>query len=217
MAEEINPIEDPRFVSSHDVHLDTTYADWIAEIKHRYRSAQVKAAVRVNAEKLLFNWQLGRDLVQKKAEERWGTGVVEQVSLDLREAFPQDKGFSSLNLWYMKRWYLFYNQSEKKLYQPGKEINDEKLYQLGREIGEGKMRQSGAEFPESFALVPWRNHVEIISKCKTELTLVAPDKETRDSIPHNERSKNAKIDIEEYEYRGYISGGKWFALWARPA
>ena len=49
-------------------------------MKHRYRSAQVKAAVKVNSEKLLFNWQMGRDLVQKKAEERWGAGVVEQVS-----------------------------------------------------------------------------------------------------------------------------------------
>ena len=68
-------------VCSHDIHLDEDYAEWIAEVKHRYRSAQVKAAVKVNAEKLLFNWQLGRDLVQKKAEERWGSGVVEQVSL----------------------------------------------------------------------------------------------------------------------------------------
>ena len=58
--------EEPRIVKSHDIHIDTDYANWIAEVKHRYRSAQVKAAVKVNAEKLLFNWQLGRDLVQKK-------------------------------------------------------------------------------------------------------------------------------------------------------
>ena len=64
--------EEPHIVKSHDIHIDTDYANWIAEVKHRYRSAQVKAAVKVNAEKLLFNWQLGRDLVQKKAEERWG-------------------------------------------------------------------------------------------------------------------------------------------------
>lgn len=52
-------------VKSHDVILDAEYAEWIAEVKHRYRSAQVKAAVKVNGEKLLFNWQMGRDLVQK--------------------------------------------------------------------------------------------------------------------------------------------------------
>ena len=53
-------------MKSHDIHVDADYVDWIADIKHRYRSAQVKAAVKVNAEKLLFNWQLGRDLVQNK-------------------------------------------------------------------------------------------------------------------------------------------------------
>ena len=139
--------KEPRIVKSHDVHIDADYADWIAEVKHRYRSAQVKAAVKVNAEKLLFNWQLGRDLVQKKAEERWGAGVVEQVSLDLKREFPDAEGFSTRNLWYMKQWYFFYtqgdapiqhqvgavlekleNQYEKKLHQVGAEKQVEKLY-----------------------------------------------------------------------------------------
>lgn len=78
----------PHLVHSHDVHLDDDYTRWLVELKARYRSAQIKAAVKVNAEKLLFNWQLGRDLVIKRAEERWGTGVVEQVSLDLHTEFP---------------------------------------------------------------------------------------------------------------------------------
>ena len=110
-------INKPRIVESHDVTLDAEYAEWIAEVKHRYRSAQVKAAVKVNAEKLLWNWQMGRDLVQKKAEERWGTGVVEQVSLDLRREFPDSSNFSARNLWYMKQWYLFYTENMEKLKQ----------------------------------------------------------------------------------------------------
>lgn len=111
MKNEKNNIQ-PHIVHSHDVHLDTDYTQWLVELKARYRSAQLKAAVKVNAEKLLFNWQLGRDLVQKKVEERWGSGVVEQVSLDLRNEFPGEKGFSATNLWYMKQWYLFYTTSE---------------------------------------------------------------------------------------------------------
>jgi len=97
---------------------------FIVSSQSRYRSAQVKAAVKVNAEKLLFNWQLGRDLVIKKAEERWGAGVVEQISLDLQKEFPKEKGFSTSNLWFMKRWYLFYTQN----------VEFEKLDQLGREL-----------------------------------------------------------------------------------
>ena len=105
-----NKTKSARIVKSHDIHIDKDYVKWIAELKQRYRSAQTKAAVKVNAEKLLFNWQLGRDLVQKKAEERWGVGVVEQISLDLKRAFPNADGFSTSNLWYMKKWYLFYTQ-----------------------------------------------------------------------------------------------------------
>ena len=115
MNKEENNMEKPRLVTSHDIHLDTDYAEWIAEVKHRYRSAQVKAAVKVNAEKLLFNWQLGRDLVRKKAEERWGSGVVEQVSLDLQKEFPNENGFSVRNLWYMKQWYLYYTKNDDSL------------------------------------------------------------------------------------------------------
>ncbi|MBR6929553.1 MAG: DUF1016 family protein [Bacteroidales bacterium] len=174
-------LEQPRMVNSHDIHIDTEYANWIAEVKHRYRSAQVKAAVRVNAEKLLFNWQLGRDLVQKKAEERWGAGVVEQISLDLKKEFPKDDGFSTSNLWYMKKWYLFYtNETDLKILQ--RAVGELELLinqfskKLQRPVGEiqnidnqyvTKPCQVGEEFPLPFALVPWGQHIEIITNCKT--------------------------------------------------
>ena len=120
-------------VQSHDVRIDNDYVDWIVEIKHRYRAAQVKASVKVNAEKLRFNWELGRDLVQKKAEERWGAGVVEQISIDLQREFPDSEGFSVRNLWYMKQWYLFYNKDDIKMHQLGAEIENSKLYHAGKE------------------------------------------------------------------------------------
>ena len=47
---DIQPQAEPYIVKSHDIHVDADYADWIADIKSRYRSAQVKAAVKVNAE-----------------------------------------------------------------------------------------------------------------------------------------------------------------------
>ena len=166
--------EKARIVKSHDIRIDNDYADWIAEVKHRYRSSQVKAAVRVNAEKLLFNWQLGRDLVQKKAEERWGSGVVEQVSLDLKREFPDAEGFSVRNLWYMKQWYSFYTQGDTQILQRlGAELqnlknqHETKLHQLGAEITDEKLYHVGKEFPLPFALIPWRHHVEIITKCKS--------------------------------------------------
>lgn len=166
---------EPRMVKSHDVTLDAEYAEWIAEVKHRYRSAQVKAAVKVNGEKLLFNWQMGRDLVQKKAEERWGAGVVEQVSLDLKREFPKEDGFSARNLRYMKQWYLYYTTEAQKLQRPvaeimcetGIEVKTEKLQRPVAEFSEGGSRLDIREFPLPFALVPWGQHIEIMTRSKS--------------------------------------------------
>lgn len=103
----------PRVVHSHDVHLDSEYVSWIQDVKKRFRDVRIKAAVKVNSEQLLFNWGLGRDLVERKAEEIWGSGIVEQVSLDLQNEFPGVQGFSTRNLWNMKKWYLFYASNER--------------------------------------------------------------------------------------------------------
>lgn len=157
--------EKPKVVKIHDVQIDREYIQWIGEIKSRYRSAQIKAAVKINAEQLLFNWQLGRDLVIRKAEEKWGSGIVEQVSLDLQEAFSESKGFSPSNLWRMKQWYLFYAQSAEKLAQLGRELQmsdlqgGKKLPQLAGEIHDRIISlQYGIAFPEIFAHVPWGHH-----------------------------------------------------------
>ena len=158
---DIQPQAEPYIVKSHDIHIDADYADWIADIKSRYRSAQVKAAVKVNAEKLLFNWQLGRDLVQKKAEERWGAGVVEQVSLDLKREFPDAQGGYIQSLVYETLVFFYTDNVNPKILQQFADnvqrLNKQvvpQLYQVGKEIQEKKPYQDGKEFPVPFALVP---------------------------------------------------------------
>ncbi len=168
-------IHNPHFASSEGTYVNEGYMLWIEEIKSRYKKTQAKAAVKVNAEQLLFYWQLGRDLVIRKAEERWGTGIVEQVSFDMKAAFPNSKGFSTTNLWNMKKWYLFYSDKghAEKLHQLGGEIQGgekqiiTKLHQLGGESdGVKDAATEGVIFPLVFSFVPWRHHVDIITKCK---------------------------------------------------
>lgn len=166
--------EKPYVVKTHDVKLDAEYSAWIQELKQRYRATAMKAAVKVNSEQLLFNWQLGRDLVIRRAEEKWGKGVVEQVSLDLRAAFPGVKGFGVTNLWYMKRWYLFYTTGTEpqKLQQLVEEMpltNGTKLAQIGVDVGNAKLQQLVEEFPfpSAFGFVPWGHHILIMGKCST--------------------------------------------------
>ena len=122
--------------------------------------------MKVNSEQLLFNWQLGRDLVVRKAEEKWGSGIVEQVSLDLQAKFPNAKGFSARNLWFMKQWYSFYALKEETALliediESGVRASGIKLNQVGSEIHEEpfekKLQQVVAEipFPAGFSFIPW--------------------------------------------------------------
>ncbi len=159
--------ENMGIVTSHDVTIDKEYIQWINDIKRRYRNAQIKTAVKVNSEQLLFNWQLGRDLVIRRAEEKWGKGVVEQLSLDLQTEFPGVKGFSARNLWFMKQWYSFYavnNETAERIekLETGIDVNGEKVKQVASEIHETKLNQVGSEmaFPEIFSYVPWKHYAK---------------------------------------------------------
>ncbi len=167
--DDITANNEPRVVSVKDFRIDSDYAAWLSEIKRRYISAQIKASIKINMEKLCFNWSVGRDLVMRKAEERWGSGVVEQLSFDLKEAFPQEKGFSSRNMWRMKQWYLFFSTTEA----------NEKLTQLVAELQKVEspylinMPQTVAvlnvesSFPIVLGMIPWGHQTDIVSKCKS--------------------------------------------------
>ena len=91
--------------------ITTEYKNWISELKLRIRQSQIKAAIRVNTELLQLYWQIGKDIVEKQMDSTWGSGFFNQLSKDLKEEFPGMSGFSPTNLKYIKRFYLFYNQS----------------------------------------------------------------------------------------------------------
>ena len=57
---------------------------------------------------------IGKLLFDRHLEEGYGSGVVKQLSVDLKREFP-DMGLSPRNLWYMKRFYERYYQADTKL------------------------------------------------------------------------------------------------------
>ena len=93
--------------------IDSDYLQWVKELASRYRQSQIKAAVKVNAEKLIYNWQLGRDIVEMDLESRWGESVIIQLSNDLRHELPGVEGLSKSNIYYCKKFYLLYNQADR--------------------------------------------------------------------------------------------------------
>ena len=87
---------------------DKDYAAFLGELKTRIKSAQIKAAVSVNRELIELYWELAEKIVEKQKDSQWGDGLLTQMSKDLREEFPDMKGFSKRNLELMRQWYLFW-------------------------------------------------------------------------------------------------------------
>jgi len=78
------------------------YANWLTDLKGQIHAAQQRAALTVNTELIRLYWQIGRDILDHQSAQGWGTKVVERLSHDLREAFPDLGGFSRANLMYMR-------------------------------------------------------------------------------------------------------------------
>ena len=171
----------PTFVSRDGMTADKEYVEWLHELKIRYRQSQAKASVKVNTTQLEYYWSLGRDIVRRKAESRWGSGFFNQLSLDMRQMFPDEKGFSSANLRYMKRWYEFYYQGITNLHQAGEDILQQPVEEIGmanrqqpsdengRQYSDAIVQQvvEELEMPDTFGIIPWGHHIYIFTKSQT--------------------------------------------------
>jgi len=78
------------------------YVEWLDELKNRIHNAQQRATLAVNRELVLLYWQIGRDILARQASQGWGAKVIDRLAHDLRNAFPNMKGFSRANLMYMR-------------------------------------------------------------------------------------------------------------------
>lgn len=81
---------------------EESYFALLDGLKQRIRSAQMRATLAVNQELLQLYWQIGREILQRQAQENWGSKVIQRLAKDLKREFPDIKGFSRSNLMYMR-------------------------------------------------------------------------------------------------------------------
>jgi predicted nuclease of restriction endonuclease-like (RecB) superfamily len=82
--------------------LPKGYEELLGQIKERIRSAQLRASLAVNCEMILLYWHIGRDILQRQAQQGWGAKVIDRLGTDLHRAFPDMTGLSPRNLKYMR-------------------------------------------------------------------------------------------------------------------
>ena len=91
-----------------DLIQNSNYTALIADLKDKIRTAQVKAALSVNAQLIQLYWDIGKMITEKQQESDWGDGVIGQIAQDLSGEFKTMQGFSRRNLYRIKQWYGFY-------------------------------------------------------------------------------------------------------------
>lgn len=152
----------------------TELKNWLEPIKNQIRNSQIKASLSVNKEMISLYWYLGKKIIEKQAISKWGEGFLTTMSNELRKEFPHISGFSSDNLRFMKKLYLFYNQDDtivaqvvQKLQIPtfidsvakSQKVDNPNVAQLVQEFEENKLF-------DLISSIPWGHHTLILRKIK---------------------------------------------------
>lgn len=103
--------------------LDPTYKQWLTELKGKIRSVQIKAAIAVNTELILFYWELGKMIAEKQTA--WGSRFMENLSKDLQDEFPDMKGFSVSNLKTCKLFFDYFSSQAVNQLLISEQVGDE--------------------------------------------------------------------------------------------
>ena len=78
------------------------YAKTLGKIKRRIQEERLRVILAANSAMVLLYWDIGRVILDRQESEGWGAKVIDRLAADLREAFPDMKGFSPRNLKYMR-------------------------------------------------------------------------------------------------------------------
>lgn len=80
------------------------YVVLFSEIKQQVRNSQLKAIMSANGQMIYMNWYIGNNILMMQKEQGWGAKVIDRLAKDLKNEFPDHKGFSIRNLKYMRKF-----------------------------------------------------------------------------------------------------------------
>ncbi len=140
--------------------INHEYKEWLKEVKSKIQKSQIKATIAVNSALIEFYWDLGAMIFKKQRESNWGNKLIENLSVDLKLMFPDMKGFSKRNLYYIKQFYEYFSDFDTEL-NTTEIINNEIVPQLDAQFQQ-------FEIPDILKKIPWGHIKVIISKIKNK-------------------------------------------------
>lgn len=84
--------------------LPASYGKLLVDLKQRISAERLRVVMSANAGMVLLYWEIGKAILKRQQAEGWGAKVIDRLSADLREAFPEMRGLSARNLKYMRKF-----------------------------------------------------------------------------------------------------------------
>ena len=84
--------------------MDEAHASFVEHLKQTIRSTRVAVALQANAQLIMMYRRIGGMILKAQEQQGWDARVIDRLSHDLREEFPDMKGFSASNLKHMRRF-----------------------------------------------------------------------------------------------------------------
>lgn len=85
------------------IPFDPEYKTLIKDLKKKVYSARMRAVLAANTEQIRLYWEIGKDIIEQQKKTQWGVKLLEQISIDLTNSFPDMKGWSVRNLERMRQ------------------------------------------------------------------------------------------------------------------
>ena len=84
--------------------MPAEYAAVLSELKKRIQSERLRVTLAANSAMVLLYWDIGKVILDRQDRQGWGAKVIDRLSYDLKNAFPDMSGFSPRNLKYMRKF-----------------------------------------------------------------------------------------------------------------
>ncbi len=86
------------------VTLPSNYQTVLTEIKSRIQSERIRVVLSANSAMVLLYWDIGNGILEQQKQQGWGAKVIDRLSFDLKNSFPDMSGLSPRNLKYMRKF-----------------------------------------------------------------------------------------------------------------
>ncbi len=133
------------------------YQSLLEDIKKRIRQGQTKAILAANSELITMYWDIGKMILLRQQNEGWGTHIIRNLVIDMKNEIAEIKGFSERNIGYMLNFAKEYSFFDDK---------NIKFPILQQPVAKLETLQNTDALNHLLNQIPWGHHILLLEKVK---------------------------------------------------